>query len=445
MVIALLLTLTFTVATSGIHGMPTSSQTHPVETTSTTTIQIDPPIVTTEMGQSFQVDVRIQDVVDLYGWEFKLGWDATLLDALDITEGDFLKSQADTFFVININNTQGYLRAVCTLIGNIPGVTGSGILATIEFHVEATGECVLDLYDTKLVSSAEQPIEHTVIDGYFGTLGHDVAVVDLRVSPITVLPGDIVKINVTVQNQGDFPETFNVTAHANLEIIGVQPVALNNSSSTTLAFTWDTTGFEKGDYTISASASIVPGEIDTADNCKVGDDDVTVLYLGHDVAVIDVSPLKTVIGENRSTHIAVAVKNYGVFSETFDTVLFANTTAIATQTVTLASGEGRELTFTWSTAGFAKGKYTITAYAEPVSGETNTVDNMFAYDWITVTIPGDVDGDKDVDIFDMVEIASVYGVKLPDSRYQPNCDIDGDGDIDIFDLVIAAANYGKRW
>ena len=60
-------------------------------------------------------------------------------------------------------------------------------------------------------------------------------------------------------------------------------------------------------------------------------------------------------------------------------------------------------------------------------------------------IPGDVDADRDVDIFDIVKIAGVYGVSKPDPRYDPILDIDGDGDVDIFDIVAAAGNYGESW
>lgn len=59
-------------------------------------------------------------------------------------------------------------------------------------------------------------------------------------------------------------------------------------------------------------------------------------------------------------------------------------------------------------------------------------------------VKGDVDRDGDVDIFDLVRVANVYGVTLPDPRYDRNCDIDIDGDIDIFDLVVVAGNYARR-
>jgi parallel beta-helix repeat protein len=58
---------------------------------------------------------------------------------------------------------------------------------------------------------------------------------------------------------------------------------------------------------------------------------------------------------------------------------------------------------------------------------------------------GDVDGDQDVDIFDIVRMASIYGVESPDPRYSRLCDLDLDADIDIFDIVVAAGNYGESW
>ncbi len=52
---------------------------------------------------------------------------------------------------------------------------------------------------------------------------------------------------------------------------------------------------------------------------------------------------------------------------------------------------------------------------------------------------------REVSLYDIVRIASIYGVKCPDPRYDRLCDLDLDGDIDIFDLVIAAHSYGASW
>ncbi|MDH5634852.1 MAG: hypothetical protein OEY30_03390, partial [Candidatus Bathyarchaeota archaeon] len=64
---------------------------------------------------------------------------------------------------------------------------------------------------------------------------------------------------------------------------------------------------------------------------------------------------------------------------------------------------------------------------------------------VFITIAGDVDGDRDVDIFDIVNMAMLYGQTLPPIWPLQPPDIDGDGDVDIFDIVIAASNYGKHW
>lgn len=138
-------------------------------TASTAAIGVDPLTSRAEVGRTFMINIEISDVIDLYGWEFKLRWNSTLLEALSITEGVFLKGGGNTFFVSKINNTVGYMLVDCSLVGDVPGVSGNGILATAEFCVETRGECVLDLYNTKLVSSLEQPITHTTIDGYYCT------------------------------------------------------------------------------------------------------------------------------------------------------------------------------------------------------------------------------------------------------------------------------------
>ena len=103
------------------------------------------------------------------------------------------------------------------------------------------------------------------------------------------------------------------------------------------------------------------------------------------------------------------------------------------------------VTFTWNTTGFTKGNYTLSVHIHPVPDETNATDNTLIDGWVFVTISGDVDGDRDVDIFDIVRMAGVYGIIYPDPRYDPDCDIDSDGDIDIFDLVRAAGHYGDSW
>jgi len=74
-------------------------------------------------------------------------------------------------------------------------------------------------------------------------------------------------INVTVANEGDFTETFNVTTYWNTTEIDTKQVTLTSGNTTSILFCWNTTGLtEYCNYTISAYAHPVLGETDMADN-----------------------------------------------------------------------------------------------------------------------------------------------------------------------------------
>ncbi|MCJ7425102.1 peptidoglycan DD-metalloendopeptidase family protein [Candidatus Bathyarchaeota archaeon] len=170
----------------------------------------------------------------------------------------------------------------------------------------------------------------------------------------------------------------------------------------------------------------------------------------HDITVANFTVSKTLVGEGFSLHVNVTVQNQDPFTETFNATIYANTTIIGSINVTLASGTSSIITFTWDTTGFAYGNYTISAYAWPVQGETNTVDNTFVAGVVIVTIPGDVDGDLenghyDVDLFDAVKLLAYYGAKEGDPNFDPNCDIDNCGQVFLFDAVILLSRYGQKY
>jgi hypothetical protein len=150
------------------------------------------------------------------------------------------------------------------------------------------------------------------------------------------------------------------------------------------------------------------------------------------------------VGQGYGLRINLTIINYGFYTENFNLTAYANTTIIATFTDnTLTSVNYTTITFTWNTTGFAKGSYTISAYAIPVQNETDTTDNTLLADKkISVTIPGDVDADFDVDLYDAVKLLVRYGAEEGEPDYDPNCDIDGDGDIDLYDAVILLNHYG---
>lgn len=96
---------------------------------------------------------------------------------------------------------------------------------------------------------------------------HDVAVTEVKPYRTVISNDTTTSINVTVQNQGDTMETFNVTLYYNDTLqIGTQTVTLINEEFRTLTFEWNTTSLPLGNYTLKAEASTVPGETNIEDN-----------------------------------------------------------------------------------------------------------------------------------------------------------------------------------
>ncbi len=58
-------------------------------------------------------------------------------------------------------------------------------------------------------------------------------------------------------------------------------------------------------------------------------------------------------------------------------------------------------------------------------------------------LPGDVNGDCKVNIFDLAAIGLAYGSERGESHWNENADLNNDGKINIFDLAIVGLNYGK--
>jgi hypothetical protein len=162
-----------------------------------------------------------------------------------------------------------------------------------------------------------------------------------------------------------------------------------------------------------------------------------------DVAITKIVTSKTVVGQGYTTLINVTVSNQALNYETFHIIIYANTTTIKTQTITLTSGNSTTITITWNTSGFAKGNYTISAYAWPVLGEEYKADNALVDGWIVVTIAGDVDGSFLVDGGDLGLLGLAWYSKPGDLNWNPNADINGDGLVDGGDLGLLGFNWFK--
>jgi parallel beta-helix repeat protein len=163
------------------------------------------------------------------------------------------------------------------------------------------------------------------------------------------------------------------------------------------------------------------------------------------VAFTNMTISKSVVGQGRSFAVNATVQNQGNLEETFNVTLYANTTIIASQAVTLASGNSSIITFAWNTSSQVYGNYNISAYAWPVLDETYTTDNNFTGGTVKVTIAGDINGDFIVDIYDAILLAGAYNSVPTSPNWNPNADINGDIIVDIYDAIILANHYNQHY
>jgi hypothetical protein len=99
---------------------------------------------------------------------------------------------------------------------------------------------------------------------------HDVAVTNVTFSKTVVGQGYGVNVSVTAADLGNYSETFNVTVYANATYVASQNVTLSSGTSANMTFTWNTTGFAMGNYTVSAYAWPVQNETNIVNNNFTG-------------------------------------------------------------------------------------------------------------------------------------------------------------------------------
>ena len=172
----------------------------------------------------------------------------------------------------------------------------------------------------------------------------------------------------------------------------------------------------------------------------------------HNVAVNGISPLKTIVGKGYAFNVTVTFANLGTSTETFNSTIYLNTISVSNQTITLANGTMRDITFVvpTNTSSISVGNYSLSAFAQPVPGETVISDNTFVYGMVKVTIPGDINGDFKVSLVDLVFLANAYGTTPASGgtagaphAWNPYADIDNSGAVGLTDLVILALHYGQ--
>ncbi len=169
----------------------------------------------------------------------------------------------------------------------------------------------------------------------------------------------------------------------------------------------------------------------------------------HDIAVIDVAPSKSVVGQGYSTFISVTFENQGNRLETFNATVRANATIVDTLSSmrTITPGSIKIVSFIWNTSkgDFERGNYYLGAEAEiePPIVDVDPSDNSYTDDTVTVSFPGDVNADSKVDLYDVYDLGTAYSSSSVSLNWNANCDVDNNGIVNALDLSVINENYGR--
>ncbi len=117
----------------------------------------DTPI---HLGDTFTFDVRAENVADLAGWQFDIAFDPAILEAIDVSEGDFLMADGGTTFFQSgrIDNAVGKITGLKSARLSGGGVRGAGTVLQVQFTAKSHGETRLALGNFKFGSSTGENI-----------------------------------------------------------------------------------------------------------------------------------------------------------------------------------------------------------------------------------------------------------------------------------------------
>ena len=106
------------------------------------------------VGDTFTLDLSAENVFDLAGWQFDIAFDPAVLEAVEVNEGDFLKTEGGTTFFQKgtIDNATGKITKLSSARLNEDGVSGTGTLLSVTFSAKAGGETRLSLDNFQLGS-----------------------------------------------------------------------------------------------------------------------------------------------------------------------------------------------------------------------------------------------------------------------------------------------------
>ncbi len=172
---------------------------------------VSKPVIHT--GDTFMLDLSVENIHGLAGWQFDIAFDPKVFKAIEVNEGDFLKTGgATTFFQKGrINNTTGRIRGLRSASLSKDGGSGTGVLLSVTFSAKTEGDTRIALQNVEFGSTTGEAIAAgphetaIVVEGgrVPGDINRDGKVSILDIILVAQRFGENVPANTDVDMNGD--------------------------------------------------------------------------------------------------------------------------------------------------------------------------------------------------------------------------------------------------
>ena len=111
-------------------------------------------------GDTFTLNLSAENVTDLAGWQADVTFDPNTLEIIEVTEGDFLKTESGNTFFQNgtIDNAAGKITDLVSARISESGVSGTGTLLSVTLKAKAGGETQVTLENFEFSSISGEVI-----------------------------------------------------------------------------------------------------------------------------------------------------------------------------------------------------------------------------------------------------------------------------------------------
>lgn len=163
----------------------------------------------------------------------------------------------------------------------------------------------------------------------------------------------------------------------------------------------------------------------------------------HDVAASDTAAQRLFVYQGFNLTLGVGAQNLGNVGENVNVLVHANSSTVGQVATTLAAGEFKPVLIVWNTAGYRVGNYVLQGEVSGVPQDLNPSNNLNTGPTVQVRLVGDTNGDRVVDLDDVLTVAVAWGSTPGTPGWVPQADINGNGIVDLDDVLMTAVNWGQ--